>query len=72
MDRYEMINHVINELNKLTVQGIQNMNIVLECVAKLAGLRDGMKKADAETEQKIETLKNSLKALQEEKENGEV
>lgn len=62
----QTIDGIINNLNRLNVQGIQNMSIVLDAVSKLAALKDGMEKTLAEKNQKIEALKENLNAL-----NGE-
>lgn len=62
MNKYELIDSIITSLNDLTVKGVHNMNIVVDSIAKLAGLSDGMKKAD----QALEARFNKLKKLLEE------
>jgi uncharacterized protein YhaN len=59
----QTIDGIINNLNRLNVQGIQNMSIVLDAVSKLAALKDGVQKALDEKDKKIEALKENLNAL---------
>lgn len=62
------IDGIINNLNRLNVQGIQNMSIVLDAVSKLSALKDDVQKALDEKDHKIEALKENVNALQQEAE----
>ena len=53
-DRYQLIDSMIVDLNRLEVKGVENMQIVLNTIGKLAALKDGLK--EEETKERGDTL----------------
>ena len=60
MSKYELINRMIIDLNHLTVQGVNNMSIVLHTIENLQALADGLKKEEEEKadKPKLEVIGN--------------
>ena len=50
----DLIDVVINNLNQLTVQGVQNMRIILESIQALGKVRQGVEAAKADVQNKAE------------------
>ena len=46
MTKFDLIDKIISDLNALTVQGAQNMQIVLAAIQNLSVLKDGLAKED--------------------------
>ena len=53
MTKFDLIDKIITDLNALTLQGVQNFQIVLASIQNLSVLKDGLKKED-ETRSKNE------------------
>ena len=47
MDKYQLIDSIICDLDGLSIQGVTNMNIVVNCVRKLSALAEGLHKEEA-------------------------
>ena len=54
MTRTELINHMISDLNNLSVQGVSNMAIVIRVVRGLNELNEKMPKEDPEQDRPAE------------------
>lgn len=57
MDKFELIERMIVELNGLTVQGVNNMSIVVRTIQNLSMLSDGLK-------EEIEKYRNRILELE--------
>ena len=55
MTKFDLIDKIITDLNALTLQGVQNFQIVLASIQNLSVLKDGLKKED-ETRSKNEPV----------------
>ena len=71
MDKYQLINLMVVELNKLTVQGVENMKIVIETIQRLTLLSGGLEKEIAAYQKRIEELEAQLHPQEEEEERKE-
>lgn len=54
MTKYEIINLIVFDLNKLNVSGIENMENVLRCIKRMRDLTDKLMEED-ENHKKAET-----------------
>ena len=57
MNKYELINSIIVDLNNLTVQGVENMTLIIDSIQRLSGLKDGLKQMDEATNKEIADLR---------------
>jgi len=71
MDKYQLINLMVVELNKLTVQGVENMKIVIETIQRLTLLSGGLEKEIEAYQKRIEELEAQLHPQEEEDEQKE-
>lgn len=71
MDKYQLINLMVVELNKLTVQGVENMKIVIETIQRLTLLSGGLEKEIAAYQKRIEELEAQLHPQEEKEEQKE-
>lgn len=58
MDKYEIINRMIIDLDRLTVQGAGNMSIVLRTIDGLRVLTEMLQKEDANSKPKLEVVQD--------------
>ena len=73
MDKYGMIEEMQKKMEVLAdAKGAFRCGLIWDVVCGLKALRDNLQSEDATNAQKIEAMKNSLKALQEGKEDGKV
>lgn len=56
MTKFDLIDKIITDLNALTVQGAQNMRIVLAAIQNLSVLKEGLKKEDEARDKKDEPV----------------
>ena len=68
MDKYQLIDLIVVELNNLTVQGVNNMKIVFESIQRLNLLSDGLKKEIEAYQKRIEELEAQITPQEEKKE----
>ena len=68
MDKYQLIDLIVVELNNLTVQGVNNMKIVIESIQRLNLLSDGLKKEIEAYQKRIEELEAQITPQEEKKE----
>ena len=71
MDKYQLINLIVVELNKLTVQGVDNMKIVIESIQRLTLLSQGLEKEIGAYQKRIEELEAELHPQEEKEEQKE-
>ena len=64
MDKYEIINRMIIDLDRLTVQGAGNMSIVLRTIDGLRVLTETLQKEDASNKPKLEVVQNESVAAE--------
>lgn len=61
MNKYQLIESMVVALNRLTVQGVENMTIVIETIQKLDALSRGIKQETENYQNRITELEGQLK-----------
>ncbi len=61
MNKYQLIESMVVALNRLTVQGVENMTIVIETIQKLDALSRGIKQEIENYQNRITELEGQLK-----------
>lgn len=54
MDSIEIINIIITQLDQLSVQGVRNCNIVVECIKQLGAVRQNLSEVKKDVQDKAE------------------
>ena len=61
MNKYQLIENMVIELNCLTVQGVENMRIVIETIRNLDALSKGLQQETENYQKRIAELEKQLK-----------
>lgn len=61
MNKYQLIENMVIELNRLTVQGVENMRIVIETIRNLDALSKGLQQETENYQKRIAELEKQLK-----------
>lgn len=61
MNKYQLIENMVIELNRLTVQGVENMRIVIETIRNLDALIKGLQQETENYQKRIAELEKQLK-----------
>lgn len=65
MDKHQLIDSIIVELNSLTVQGVQNMSIIVRTIQNLSTLNEGLKQETENYRARILELEEKVKNMEE-------
>lgn len=65
MDKHQLINSIIIDLNDLTVKGAENMAIVMRAINNLSALSNGLKEETERYQKRIQELEQEVKAHEE-------